>query len=443
MTSPAQVPQFDYASAATRFIQQIRSLSATLPALMDVIHDIYAQSCAAHEVFLKNHATQLEKPGSYDIPREKLAQFRTLARERDDMLASAIALPRSLIISMVSEFDVLLGRLLTAAIADQPSMLNASGRMFTYSQVVEFGDVASLRSHMIEKEVESVLRMSHTEQFSWLEGKLGVPLTKGLNSWPLFVELTERRNLLVHADGVVSSHYLAKCQEYGAPLPPDIKVGTKLRVDRKYCRQCRDVLIEVGVKLSQVMWRHIRSKEVETAETGLVDATYDLLSMNMNRAAEPILEFFVVHLKRWACEEKRTMCVINYAQALKWTKQREKMEAVLGGLHEKVLSGEYRLGIAVLRDEFEKAAEIMKSLGSSGPITMENYRDWPLFKEFRKADEFLGAFQSIFGRKFDEYYSETEKLYEEVREEAKQMLQEQRRAKENPESVHVPKTDGA
>ncbi len=33
---------------------------------------------------------------------------------------------------------------------------------------------------MLEKEIESVLRESHSEHFFWLEKKLDIPLRKGL-----------------------------------------------------------------------------------------------------------------------------------------------------------------------------------------------------------------------------------------------------------------------
>lgn len=112
---------------------------------------------------------------------------------------------------------------------------------------------------IIEKEVETVLRNSHVEQFDWLESKFGIPLRKGLDSWPTFVETTERRNLLVHTGGIVSSQYIKNCKEHKVAFGNDLKPGSELHVDAEYVAKAYFCIFEIGVKLAHVLWRKLDS----------------------------------------------------------------------------------------------------------------------------------------------------------------------------------------
>ena len=55
----------------------------------------------------------------------------------------------------------------------------------------------------------------------------------------------------------------------------------------------------------------------------------------------------------------------------------------------------------VLNEDWNEAVEIMKKIGNSGAISKSQYKDWPLFKEFRMEDVFLNAYEAIFSHKFE------------------------------------------
>src|SRR5690606_30868436 len=120
-----------------------------------------------------------------------------------------------------------------------------------------FGSIEAARRHVIEKEVESVLRESHTAQFEWFEKRLNTSLREKLDAWPTFIELTERRNLFVHNDGVVNSQYLAVCRAHNVPVPAETVEGTKLEASYSYHAQAASCLLEIGLKLGQVVWRRL------------------------------------------------------------------------------------------------------------------------------------------------------------------------------------------
>ena len=59
-----------------------------------------------------------------------------------------------------------------------------------------------------------------------------------------------------------------------------------------------------------------------------------------------------------------------------------------------------KLAKAVLTGAFAEAAKLMLKLKEGGEIKKGDYRDWPLFKRFRDSEQFLMAYEQIFGHPF-------------------------------------------
>ncbi|HVB35935.1 MAG TPA: hypothetical protein VND42_01750, partial [Candidatus Acidoferrales bacterium] len=57
----------------------------------------------------------------------------------------------------------------------------------------------------------------------------------------------------------------------------------------------------------------------------------------------------------------------------------------------------FKMVQSVLLDDFKAAIDIMKQIGADGDINKHFYREWPVFKEIRKSQEFAVAFEEIFG----------------------------------------------
>ena len=60
-----------------------------------------------------------------------------------------------------------------------------------------------LKKIVVDDTIETLFRDSHTKHFEWIESSLDIKSLKKFEQWPNFIELTERRNLFVHSDGIV------------------------------------------------------------------------------------------------------------------------------------------------------------------------------------------------------------------------------------------------
>ena len=383
------------------FINQIDALAETLPLATLAIQGVRTASRQELTKFLNEECEVISTDGakkSYRFGGGQALKFARLIRRVEKAQQAQLLVPRGLFVALVSQFDAFVGGLIRQLFKLKPELVNSSGRNLTFSQLAEFGSIEAAREFVIDKEIESVLRDSHADQFDWLEGKFNLPLRKDLPAWPSFIEATERRNLFVHTNGVVSRQYLEVCRKHACQLPENICLGQSLRLTREYLNAAYECFLEIGVKLGQVLLRKIQPDEIKKADMNLVSVTYNLIAEERYQLARILLDFATETLKVHASEEYRLTLVVNRAQTYKWTGDEEKCKDVLIREDWTATNLKFRLAYAVLRDDFEQATGIVKQIGKDDPeVDRHAYREWPLLKGLRKSPEFNRLFEQIFG----------------------------------------------
>lgn len=393
----------DIAKEVDIFVQHIDSLVSTLPRVMLTISLAEEEADDQFQTYAEKYGEVVEK----DTDRTKYV-FRPpydvraslLGRKMKQADVSRNVTPRVFVLALLSQFDAFLGRLLRVLFLLRPELMATSERSLTLAQLLDLGTIEGATEFLLEKEIETVLRKSHVEQFNWMEGKFSVKLREGLDSWPGFVELTERRNLFAHSNGIVSDQYLAVCRSNAVQLADNCIRGVELSVDPEYFKCAYRCIYEIGIKLAQVLWRKLRPDQMDQADHNLISVTYDLLVAGKFRLACNLLDFACLTLKKHASEHSRLMLCVNRAQAYKWNKDEDKCRSIIDSEDWSACGPEFRLGIAVLKDDFETAAEIMQSMGPKGPLEKVDYQEWPLFKDFRNSDLFATSYQEVFEEPF-------------------------------------------
>jgi hypothetical protein len=173
-----------------------------------------------------------------------------------------------------------------------------------------------------------------------------------------------------------------------------------LGVSSSYYEVAYKCIFEIGVKLAHVIWRKLLPDDLVKADCSLNTTCYNLLSNEEYDLVIILLEFATGVLKQYSNEEMRLMFIINLCQAYKWSGHQEKCIKLLKKNDWSACSNSFKLASKVLEDDFLGAATIMQKIGINGDVRKVDYADWPLFKAFRKTEDFSSTYKEVFGEDF-------------------------------------------
>src|SRR3954451_7210205 len=165
-----------------------------------------------------------------------------VAFPHEEMLTQAI------FVLIFSGLDEYLGRLLRAMFAIKPQLLNAldardaseserlesppaAARTVSLTDVLEKSKEEILKS-VIDRVIESLIRKSYIESFDKLGSRFDTTL-KDFANWPRFVECSQRRNVITHCGGIVTSQYMGICRAENVNLS-GVEENQKLAVAEPY-----------------------------------------------------------------------------------------------------------------------------------------------------------------------------------------------------------------
>ncbi|MBK7381119.1 MAG: hypothetical protein IPJ03_19380 [Ignavibacteriales bacterium] len=398
------------------FLNHLESMKIAFPDVLKVVNRNINKCEKNLQTFLKTktkpHKSNKDKKKSFQIDIENYREFVKLIESKQKAELAEKTILQSSITSLVSIYDSFLGQLIKVMLENKSEILNSTDKNIPFNKILEFNTINDAKDFIIEKEVESVLRTSHSDQIKWLENKLGIPLKKELDIWPSFIELTERRNLYTHSNGVVSSQYLSVCSSNLVTFEKKFKVGDELKATIDYFNNAYKILLEMGVKLNQVIWHKLHPDNLEEADNTLIEIGYNILYAEDYELTKIILEFSTNVLKKYSDEMVRRVFIVNKALAYKWSGEDKKAKEIIKAEDWSICNDNLKLAEAVILDNYTEATQIMRVIGSRGRIGKSEYMEWPLFKEFRKSKEFLNAFEEIF--KEPSITVEDEKLKEKV-----------------------------
>jgi len=354
--------------------------------------------------------------GDLDAPAiTKLLQLDFSFR-RVDKSEVATVLELGHFLSLFSAFDAFTGDLIEAIYHKKPVLYKNINKTLTVAEMLKYDHIDDVKTIILNSEIEGFRRESYIEQFKILETKFSINLRK-FNNWPKFVEFSQRRNLLTHCDGIVSDQYIKVCKAEGCSLTPAVKQGDRLKLSPKYLSEAFLVVIEAGLKLGQTLWRHQFEEELALADGHLHDVIYNFLVLQ-NIPPAKMAGQYAVELPKYSSNTMKIIMLINYLLALKMDGQDEEVTKIVESKDWGALCNDFKFAAAVLKDDFDEAANQMKRIGLNGQfVTEEAYHEWPLCYRFRLSRQFLTTYNEIYGHPF---VTELKKASERMGEAAKE-----------------------
>ncbi|WP_413320900.1 hypothetical protein AA0Z99_07895 [Agrococcus sp. 1P02AA] len=315
------------------------------------------------------------------------ASFRAiqlLIKIQAEKSRSALML-ESLLLSAVAQFEVLVSRLMLTSIRLDPSPLEDSEKMYTFSDVTEH---PSLEAFSVAAANAYVDGLMYKGMDSWMKFLTRVTRTDMVWVTDLLAEVIMRRNVHVHAGGVASSQYLSELGKRAG----NARVGDELPVTAEYLEDALNRMARAAVVLSQAAVSAICSgaKQDKSSshgidqDRGIVEASFDLLTSGRYGAVE--------HL----AEQLDSLVATNFtrerlrANSLAARKALYGVEAIRPDLEDwDVTAAEDEIVLAkhCLQDEIAEARVIYESLSAANKISVMELATWPILEPLRAAIE--------------------------------------------------------
>jgi hypothetical protein len=387
---------------AATFIEQIDGLSSSLLLTLKVTTSAREKISETLRTFIEKHGVLVSETGatqSFTIEQQHAAEIENLKKQREHTELALSILPRSFVVSLVTQFDAYLARLIRSLYYAKPELLDTTENVLSFTKLLELKSLDAAREYLLEREIEGILRKGPTDLFIWLENKFNVPLRKEFNGWHTYLELTERSRHFVYHKGAISEQYLSLISDLGVPVHGAARVGDPLPVSPGYFDAAYRALYEISVKLAHILWRKFKPEDLEAADNNLIETTHDLIKEGKYNLAITLLDFAAITLKTFFNEETRRLLIINRAQAYKWNDQENICSLLLSKEDWVGQSDAFQLAVAVLNNNFGLATRIMEKIGPNESQD-QAYKEWPLFRDFRKTFEFHKAYDRIFHRRF-------------------------------------------
>ena len=156
-------------------------------------------------------------------------------------------LMRMAFIYRVALFDAFFMDLLQAIMANQPNLLKDGKKTLTHREAIELSETGSLLEYIAQKELHDFSYASVQEQSDWIDKKFNIPLLPDEDMARQVSEVMARRNLLVHANGIVNRKYLSIVKD------SNFSVGDQLSVDKKYYYDCHTTLFAIATYIFEAL----------------------------------------------------------------------------------------------------------------------------------------------------------------------------------------------
>jgi hypothetical protein len=381
--NPQNIAGKDFSEEILRFASSIDGLLVTLPGVMNQIYAQHKQSVDEANSSQKNE-------------RRKIANLKRCA----GIAKGFHLIHRSFLTSQISQYDAYLGRLMRLVYNIHPERVMVTDKQMTGRELLKFRSIEDLRESFISREIDSLLFKSHEDQIRFLEKDFNFKAKEILPELPDFIECAQRRHLFVHCDGVVTERYVKNCKEAEVILGSEIEVGKGVEVSPEYLFKAFETVYLVGVKVGVQIWLN-NFKADQVLASGLVNHLgLDLISNERHKMAINLFQFVLSGNQKKPDETMYRYNVLNLAQAYKWSGNQAKCLECIGSLDWSASADLLKLGVAVLRDDFQTAVKIIPKVSLDENFKKENFALWPIFREIRKAPEFRVTYKDVYSEEF-------------------------------------------
>ncbi len=173
------------------FVMTMRSLERSLLLAMRELSRMHSLAHKKLDEFVDSGACEtVETNGRRGIrpkSHDHCEEFGKLTKNVDQMHIAGDVVPRGFLILLVSHYDAFIRSLFRAILLKSPAILKSSHTQLEVSDLLMFESIDEAYEWLVERQVDQVMRGSHSDQFDFIETVLKIKWTR--NEEPLVAKV--------------------------------------------------------------------------------------------------------------------------------------------------------------------------------------------------------------------------------------------------------------
>jgi hypothetical protein len=314
-------------------------------------------------------------------------QLSVLAETMNDNMTDIPTKERHLyessLTSLITIVDWFLGQIFRAHVDAYPVSLGGKEKLFAVQDILAFASIEEARKYVVDLKIDALLRLSFDDLWKQLAEDLKYDLQAVQDIFPALSEAYQRRNLLVHNDGIVNGIYL---QRVAQTFRQKVQEGKKLSVRRDYLDSLIDDFEVCFVIVAHETWIKTRPSEITLIGESIYKLAYGYLLEKRYSIVVRLANFASKQKK--LPEEDRIYCEVNCWLARKYSGDRDAVIREAAAADYSAKTPRFRLArLAVMEDRYQFykfAPEGLRDISAPGYALSK----WPLFEPFREDAEF-------------------------------------------------------
>lgn len=280
---------------------------------------------------------------------------------------------------LVVYFEEMVSKMLLTDLLKYPR-IKIEENSITFEELKDLGSIDEAKKYLIEKEVNIIMKENCDYWFNeHIKKLLKLKLNNYNKNKAKFNEIMARRNLLVHNEGIVNKYYINRV---GKDNIYSAKVGEKLNVDNVYIKEALETFEEVGIGILVELYlkEPISDKDISF----LFDMTTASYLFKDKYEIALVIYELLLDSKKIKGELKK-YCELNYWQCHKWLGITNDKVKELEKEDYSIYDVTLKLGGFALQEKYD---EFYETFNNQDCITLEELKEWPIFKLMRTDDRF-------------------------------------------------------
>lgn len=290
---------------------------------------------------------------------------------------------RSALISLVSAAEWFLSQVIREYFNKYPDAIGKKEKSLSLDDLRSFGSIADAEKYLVDVRVDDIMRGNFEDWMAFMRTSLKLSAAYLDPNRNAISEIFQRRHVMVHNGGLADSVYMQKVPR---ELREGMGVGKAIEVPPEYLARAIDLIEPNFILIGAELWKKVAPADNKRA-TLLNEVAFERLRTENWTVAEG-LSFFVNRDKSQP-ERDRLVGLLNYWQALKWQGRFDEVEPEVRETDFSAKDELFQLARYALLDERETFSHLLPGALSSEKLTREQLATWPIFREMRKAAEFV------------------------------------------------------